>query len=477
MEYEAVVGLEVHVQLNTKTKAFCSCRAEFGAEPNTNICPVCLGLPGALPVLNRTALSCAVKVGLALECSIQKRTKFDRKNYFYPDLPKGYQISQFDLPVALEGEVRIDTPQGEKRVRVKRVHMEEDAGKLVHEDGGSLVDLNRAGVPLLEIVSEPDINSPDEAYTYLTKLKSIIKYLGVSDCDMEKGSLRCDANISLRPRGESRLGTKAELKNMNSFKAVKDALSYEIVRQSEILEGGGSVAQETRLWDARQSKTFPMRSKEEAHDYRYFPDPDLTLFLIGEDEIEKTRAAIPELPQKKTERFMKEYGVSAYEAGILTAEKDDADFAEECFREYGDRDKKPVINFLIGPLLAEANSRGGGLRGPGITPAGLIELVLLVQQNVISNLVSKSVLKEMIEGKAAAGEIVKTRNLAQISDTSALDGIITRVLAENEKSVQDFRAGRTNAVMFLVGQVMRLSSGKANPKVVRELLERRLADA
>ncbi len=477
MEYEAVIGLEVHVQLNTRTKAFCSCRAEFGMEPNTNICPVCLGLPGALPVLNREVLACAVKVGLALGCSIQKRTKFDRKNYFYPDLPKGYQISQFDLPAALDGEVRIDTPRGEKVIRVKRVHMEEDAGKLMHEDAGSLVDLNRAGVPLLEIVTEPDINSPDEAYVYLTKLRSIIKYLDVSDCDMEKGSLRCDANISLRPKGESRLGTKAELKNMNSFKAVKDALSCEITRQAQILEEGGSVVQETRLWDARQSMTFSMRSKEEAHDYRYFQDPDLTLFLVGDDEIERARAAIPELPQKKTERFIREFGLSAYDAGILTAEKSDADFAEECFRAFDAGDKKPAANFLIGPLMAEANSRGCGLRGLGIPPSWFIELVLLVQKNVISNLVSKSVLKEMIDGKMQAGEIVRTRNLAQISDTSALDGIIARVLEENEKSVQDFRAGKSNAVMFLVGQVMRMSSGKANPKVVKELLERRLADA
>jgi len=477
MEYEAVIGLEVHVQLNTRTKAFCSCRAEFGMEPNTNVCPVCLGLPGALPVLNKDVLSCAVKVGLALGCSIQKRTKFDRKNYFYPDLPKGYQISQFDMPAALGGEVRIDTPGGEKAIRVKRVHMEEDAGKLMHEDDGSLVDLNRAGVPLLEIVTEPDINSPEEAYAYLTKLKSIVKYLGVSDCDMEKGSLRCDANISLRPKGEGRLGTKAELKNMNSFKAVKDALSCEISRQTEILKEGGSVVQETRLWDARQSMTFSMRSKEEAHDYRYFPDPDLTIFLIGDDEIARARAAIPELPQQKAERFIKEFGVSFYEAGILIAEKSDADFAEECFRAFDAADKKPVVNFLIGSLLAEANSRGCGLRGLGITPPGLIELVLLVQKDVISNLVSKSVLKEMIDGKTTAGEIVKARNLAQISDTSALDGIITRVLAENDKSVQDFRSGKSNAVMFLVGQVMRMSCGKANPKVVKELLERRLANA
>ncbi|MFA5320250.1 MAG: Asp-tRNA(Asn)/Glu-tRNA(Gln) amidotransferase subunit GatB [Candidatus Omnitrophota bacterium] len=477
MEYEAVIGLEVHVQLNTSTKAFCACRAEFGVEPNTNICPVCLGLPGALPVLNKVVLSHALKVGLALGCSIQNRTKFDRKNYFYPDLPKGYQISQFDLPVALEGEVRIDTPAGEKCVRVKRVHMEEDAGKLMHDAEGSLVDLNRAGVPLLEIVTEPDMNAPDEAYAYLTKLKSVIEYLDVSDCDMEKGSLRCDANVSLRTKGESRLGTKAELKNMNSFKAVKDALLYEIGRQAEILDGGGKVAQETRLWDARQAKTFSMRSKEEAHDYRYFPDPDLTLFLITNEEIEEARAGIPELPQQKAARFMREFGISAYDSGILTADKRDAAFAEECIKVFPSGDKKPVVNYLIGPLLAEANSRGCGLSGLKLPAERLLELVSLVQKNVISNLVSKTVLKEMIDRQVTAEEIVKSRDLAQISDTSALDGIIARVIAENDKSVQDFRSGKENAVMFLVGQVMRMSSGKANPKVVQELLKRRLTDA
>ncbi len=474
LEYEAVIGLEVHLHLNTRTKAFCGCSTEFGKEPNTQTCPVCLGLPGSLPVFNQKALYYAIKVALALNCKIQKYTKFDRKNYFYPDLPKNYQISQYDLPLSLGGLLNIDTPAGIKPIGITRVHMEEDAGKLIHEAGGSLVDFNRTGVPLLEIVSEPEINSPEEAYQYLSTLKSIIEYLDVSDCDMEKGSLRCDANISLRPKGEKKLGVKTELKNMNSFKGVKDALAYEIKRQTGLLESGAGIIQETRLWEAKELKTLPMRTKEGAKDYRYFPEPDLPPFIVTEPMIREIKDSIPELPHEKCSRFVKEYGLSEYDARILVASRYDAVFVEECFNAYSGKEKKQVANWFIGPLLAEANSRNVRISQLGISCAGLLELLGFVERNEVSHLSAKVVLTEMIDTGKTASAIVKEKNLIQISEGSELNEIVEQVISENQKSAADYKSGKENALMFLVGQLMRKSKGKANPKIARALLKERL---
>jgi aspartyl-tRNA(Asn)/glutamyl-tRNA(Gln) amidotransferase subunit B len=477
MEYEPVIGLEVHVHVKTATKAFCGCSTQFGSQANSQVCPVCLGFPGSLPVLNNVFLDSAIKVGIALSCTIQEFTKFDRKNYFYPDLPKNYQISQYDLPLALHGFIEIRTNGIPERINILRVHMEEDAGKLLHKDDISLVDFNRTGMPLLEIVSDPDLHSPQEAYDYLTILKSIIQYLDVSDCDMEKGSLRCDANISLREKGQLVLGTKTELKNLNSFKAVKDALTFEIGRQTGVLQEGGKIIQETLLWDAKELRTVSMRSKEEAKDYRYFPEPDLTPFIITKEKIAAIRATIPELPKERKQRFVHEFGLSEYDAEILVLDRKDADYAESCLKAYPHADKKPVANWLIGPLLSEANSRNCGLCALEITPEHIIELIGFIDKQQISHLAAKSVLSEMIETKKAAEAIIKEKDLIQISDSDSLNGVIEEILKNNQKSVQDYKAGKENAVMFLVGQVMKKTSSRANPKVVVELLKRRLRDA
>lgn len=479
MEYEAVIGLEVHVQLKTKTKAFCGCLTEFGREPNSQVCPICLGFPGTLPVLNKNALDYAIKVGIALNCRIQEYTKFDRKNYFYPDLPKNYQISQYDLPLSKDGFLEIDLDGKRKRVGITRVHLEEDAGKLIHRENLSLVDFNRTGIPLLEIVSQPDIKSPQEAYVYLTDLKSIIEYLGVSDCDMEKGSLRCDANVSVRKTGDTKLGVKAEVKNMNSFKAVKEALAFEIERQKKISEEGAPIIQETRLWDASQLKTLPMRTKEEAKDYRYFPEPDLPPLTIDKEKIAEIKTTIPELPYQKWLRFVKEYAISEDDAKILIVSKKDADYAEGCIKAYPEKNKKPIVNFLIGPLLFEANSRNCGiweLQIPGGS-SELINLVKSVEGARISYLMAKSVLSESINSATPASKIIQDKNLFQVSDSGTLNSAIEEIIRENTKSVADYRQGKTNALMFLVGQVMKKSQGKANPKAVQELLKRRLENA
>jgi aspartyl-tRNA(Asn)/glutamyl-tRNA(Gln) amidotransferase subunit B len=477
MEYESVIGLEVHVHVKTATKAFCGCSTQFGSQANSQVCPVCLGFPGTLPVLNSIFLDSAIKVGIALNCAIQEFTKFDRKNYFYPDLPKNYQISQYDLPLALHGFIEIKTNAIAQRINILRVHMEEDAGKLLHKDEISLVDFNRTGMPLLEIVSEPELHSPQEAYDYLTILKSIIQYLDVSDCDMEKGSLRCDANISLREKGQQGLGTKTELKNLNSFKAVKDALTFEIRRQGEVLEAGGKIIQETLLWDAKELRTVSMRSKEEAKDYRYFPEPDLTPFIITKEKIKAIQATIPELPKERKLRLISEFGLTEYDAEILVLNRKDADYAENCLKAYPQADKKPIANWLIGPLLSEANGRNCGICALGVTPAQIIELVSFIDKQQISHLAAKSVLGEMIENKKTAADIIKEKNLIQISDSDSLTGVIEEILKANPKSVQDYKAGKENAVMFLVGQVMRKTASRANPKVVQELLKRRLSDA
>ena len=478
MKYEAVIGLEVHLHLNTKTKAFCGCSTEFGKEPNSQVCPVCLGFPGSLPVFNQAALDYSIKVALALNCKVQEYTKFDRKNYFYPDLPKNYQISQYDLPLSLQGYLDIELEGVRKRIGITRVHMEEDAGKLIHQDDSTLVDFNRAGISLLEIVSEPDINSPEEAYEYLSSLKSTIQYLDVSDCDMEKGSLRCDANISLRPVGSKTLGIKTELKNMNSFKGVKEALSYEIKRQAKILSCGETLMQETRLWDAKSLETVSMRTKEGAKDYRYFPEPDLPPFVIQKEKIEQIRATLPELPREKMRRFIKEYGLSEYDAKVLIGSKRASEFSEEAMKKFPDKNKKPVANWIIGPLAALAGNRNCEIHELKISTDHLIGLIELVEKKqVISNLTGKAVLEEMSKTGKAAQKIVEEKKLAQISDSGSLSIVIEEVIKENPKSVADFNVGKANALMFLVGQVMRKSSGKANPKVVQELLKERLKGA
>ncbi len=477
MKYQTVIGLEVHLQLKTRTKAFCGCAIDFGKAPNSNVCPVCLGFPGSLPVYNKEALNYAIKVALALGCRIQEHTKFDRKNYFYPDLPKNYQISQFDLPLSRNGFLNITAGCKLKRIGITRVHLEEDAGKLIHETDASLIDFNRAGIPLLEIVSEPDLNSAQEAFDYLTSLKSIIEYLDVSDCDMEKGSLRCDANISLRLQGNKELGIKTELKNMNSFKGVKDALNFEVARQSELLEAGKALEQETRLWDAQKNMTVSMRTKEGAKDYRYFPDPDLAVFIIAQEMISRIKNQLPELPGEKMRRFMQEYSLCEYDAGILVSSKKDAEFAEECLKKYPGKDKKNMVNWLIGPLLSEANARNVNLHQTGLDIDALIDLIGFVQRQEISHLAAKSVLAQMLDSGKSAQAIIKEKNLLQISDTAELKQLIAAVIEENAKSVNDFKSGKTNALMFLVGQVMKKSSGKANPKVVQELIKRRIDNA
>ena len=478
MDYEAVIGLEVHLHLNTKTKAFCGCSTEFGREPNSCVCPVCLGFPGSLPVLNKLALDYAIKVALALNCRVQEYTKFDRKNYFYPDLPKNYQISQYDLPLSRDGFLDIYLEGRNKRIGIRRVHMEEDAGKLIHKEEVSLVDFNRSGIPLLEIVSEPHINSAEEAYEYLTALKSIIEYLDVSDCDMEKGSLRCDANISVRKKGAAELGIKTELKNMNSFKAVKEALAFEIERQSELLDAGEDVVQETRLWDAKELKTLPMRTKEEAKDYRYFPEPDLAPFIIKPEKIEEIRKAIPELPRQKMQRFIKDYGLSEYDARILVSSRKDADWAEDVIRTYPDKNKKPIVNWIIGPLasLTGPNTTFSELKLPG-GKEEFIKLVKATEEGKISHLMAKNVLSESINSGIPSLEIIQNRNLFQVSDLESLKGVVEDVLKENPESVNDYKSGKANALMFLVGQAMKKSKGKANPKTLQEILKRRLTDA
>jgi aspartyl-tRNA(Asn)/glutamyl-tRNA(Gln) amidotransferase subunit B len=479
MDYEPVIGLEVHVQLKTRSKVFCGCSTEFGNEPNTQVCPVCLGFPGSLPVLNNLALEYSIKVGIALSCEIQQYTKFDRKHYYYPDLTKNFQISQYDLPISKNGFLDIETDGKNKRIGIRRAHLEEDAGKLIHKEDESLIDYNRTGQPLLEIVSEPDINSPREAYEYLTTLKSIIRYLEVSDCDMEKGTLRCDANISIRKKGTKELGVKSELKNLNSFKAVKEALGYEIERQIDLLNVKGTVIQETRLWDEKAGKTFSMRTKEEAKDYRYFPEPDLPPFIISQEKIDTIKKTIPELPKEKVLRFLKEYeGLTENDAKRLVADKETCEYAEERLKAWPDKNKKPVANWLIGPLAAIASSSDLEISEVKIPVNDFIELIDLVEKKqVISNLTGKAVLEEMASTGKAPAVIIGEKNLSQISDEKSLNKDIEEVIKENPKSVETFKAGKENALMFLVGQVMKRTKGKANPKVVQDILKRRLSHA
>ena len=474
MNFEPVIGLEVHVQLKTKTKAFCGCVNEFGVRENTNICPVCLGFPGSLPVLNAQALKNSVKVALAFNCTIRSFIKFDRKNYFYPDLPKNYQISQYDMPLSEHGFLNIDDHGNKKRIGIKRIHLEEDAGKLIHSESEpfSFVDYNRAGTPLLEIVSEPQLYSPEEAYAYLNDIKRTLKYLDVSDCDMEKGSLRCDANISMRPRGTVPLGVKAELKNMNSFKAVKAALHFEILRQSRLLEDDEKIVQETRLWDEKRGETLSMRSKEEAHDYRYFPEPDLPPFSLTASEIDEIRKSLPELPQERFLRFMKTFSFSEKEAALLVSDKNLADFFEECLKILNN--PKKIANWLTGPIFAELNNRNTSVVALGLTPGRLVQLISLVEDGTVSNLAAKDVLTDMLESGKDPEVLIREKNLSQVSNRDELQKMVEEVILKNKKSVDDYGTGKENALMFLVGQVMKISKGKANPKMVRDLIQQRL---
>ncbi|MFC0334276.1 Asp-tRNA(Asn)/Glu-tRNA(Gln) amidotransferase subunit GatB [Paenibacillus sepulcri] len=473
-KYETVVGLEVHVELHTKTKIFCGCSTSFGAPPNTHTCPVCLGHPGVLPVLNRQALEYAMKAAMALNCRIADISKFDRKNYFYPDSPKAYQISQFDQPVGEHGWIDIEVNGKTKRIGITRLHLEEDAGKLTHVDGGfaSLVDFNRVGTPLVEIVSEPDIRTPEEAKAYLEKLKAIMLYCDVSDVKMEEGSLRCDANISIRPYDQEEFGTRAELKNMNSFRGVQRGLEYEQMRQADVLDSGGKVVQETRRWDEAQGKTFTMRSKEEAHDYRYFPDPDLVQMHIDEEWKERVRASIPELPDARKARYTAEYGLPSYDAEVITSSKKVADFFEESL--VYTKDAKAVANWIMGDLLGYLNANGLELDGVKITGQGLGEMIGLMEKGTISSKIAKTVFKAMLESGKRPQQIVEEQGLVQISDEGAIAEVVNRIVEANPQSVEDFKAGKDKAIGFLVGQVMKETKGKANPALVNKLLQERL---
>ncbi|MFH0839338.1 MAG: Asp-tRNA(Asn)/Glu-tRNA(Gln) amidotransferase subunit GatB [Candidatus Omnitrophota bacterium] len=467
MELEVVIGLEVHLQLLTRTKAFCACSSEFGAPPNTHTCPVCLGFPGSLPVFNKTAFECAIKAALSLNCQIATMMKFDRKNYYYPDLPKNYQISQYDMPLASAGYAEVS--QGKKKIRIKRAHIEEDAGKLIHDEknGVSLVDYNRSGMPLLEIVSEPDINSPEEAHEYLSCLKSIFEYIEVSNCNMEEGSLRCDANISVRIPGEP-LGNKVELKNMNSFKAVKEALHYESERQKNLLQNNEKVAQETRLWDEDAKKTVLMRSKEEAQDYRYFPEPDLVPFKVAHELIDAIRASIPELPKEKKERFIMQYNLPPYDAEVLTKDKHLAGFFEKCALGY--TNPKVVSNWIMSELLMYINEHNLSITEIALEPGSLVELLKLIDSNMISGKIAKEVFNEMLLTRKEPLSIINEKGLTQILDEGYIGTVIEKVLKDHQSVVEDYMNGKKNAFIYLVGQVMKETKGRANPQKTNELL-------
>jgi aspartyl-tRNA(Asn)/glutamyl-tRNA(Gln) amidotransferase subunit B len=477
--YEAVIGLEIHAQLLTATKIFCGCSTTFGAPPNTHVCPVCLGFPGALPVLNRIAVDYAVRTALALGCEIHEQSVFARKNYFYPDLPKGYQISQYEQPLATGGGLAIPVNGSGKTkfVRLTRIHMEEDAGKSLHEgfpdsDSRTYLDFNRAGVPLIEIVTEPDLRSAEEAATFFEKLRQIVVWLGVNDGNMEEGSLRCDANVSIRRQGETRLGTKAEVKNVNSFRYLQKALEYEIERQIDVIEHGGRVVQETRLFDSAQGRTFSMRSKEEAHDYRYFPEPDLPPLVVDARRREAVAASLPELPEARMKRFVAEYALPEYDANLLTQNRHLADYFEETAR--ASQNPKAASNWIMGELLRTLKERGITIDQVPLTPDALAGLIRLVDRGTISSTVAKDVFAKMYESGRSADEIVQSEGLAQIGDEDALAGIVREAIAANPDAVAQFRKGRNNAFGFLVGHVMKASKGKANPKVVNELLKREL---
>lgn len=477
MDYEIVIGLEVHSELKTKSKIFCGCSTAFGSEQNTNVCPVCLGLPGVLPVVNEKVIEFAIKAGLALNCEILPFSKFDRKNYYYPDLPKNFQTSQYDLPIAVNGYLDIEVNGEQKRIGITRVHMEEDAGKLVHAGSiatsdYSLVDYNRTGVPLIEIVSEPDMRSPEEAKAYLEKLKAILQYIDVSDCKMEEGSLRCDANISLRSSGSDKLGTKTEIKNLNSFKSVQRGLEYEAARHEEVLEDGGKIIQETRSWDETNGVTVSLRSKEQAHDYRYFPEPDLVPIIVDPAKIEEIRKNLPELPDARKARLTADYGLSSYDAGVITASRAMADYYDEIIKL--NVDAKIAVNWLMGEVLKHLNNANMDIEACPVTPKKLAGLISLIDKGTISNKIAKTIFEEMWTTGKDAEVIVKEKGMVQISDAGEIIGIIDKVIADNPQSVADFNAGKEKAIGFLVGQTMKQTKGRANPEMVNKLLRERL---
>jgi aspartyl-tRNA(Asn)/glutamyl-tRNA(Gln) amidotransferase subunit B len=474
MEFEPVIGLEVHAQLKTKTKIFCACSTAFGAPPNTHTCPVCLGMPGVLPVLNKKVVDYTLRMAMATNCEIAGESRFARKNYFYPDLPKGYQISQYELPIAEHGFIDIEVNGGRRHIGITRIHMEEDAGKLSHDPDRplSMVDLNRTGVPLMEIVSEPDLRSPEEAGAYLRQLRSIVRYLGICDGNLEEGSFRCDANVSIRPKGEENLGTRTELKNLNSFKHVEKSLRYEISRQKEILLDGGQIVQETRLWDSHKNKTTSMRGKEEAHDYRYFPDPDLLPLVVDNEWIQGLKKNLPELPEQKKKRFMEQFDLPSYDAGLLTSDRDLADFFEDCVCLFPQ--PKTVSNWVMGSLLGLLNARDQTIAESPVTAENLARLLALIEEGVISGKIAKTVFDDMAQTGKPAKQIVEEKGLVQITDMDAIDDVVAKVISNNPKEVEAYKNGKTKLLGFFVGRVMRETRGKANPKLVNEILREKL---
>jgi len=473
MKYELVVGLEVHCQLNTASKAFCGCSAKFGKPANTNVCPVCLALPGALPVLNRQVVEDAVKLGIATGCTIAPHSVLARKNYFYPDLPKGYQISQFEEPICSEGNIHIDAGEGRKDIRLIRIHIEEDAGKSIHDIGDdTYIDLNRSGVPLLEIVSYPDMRTPREASAYLQKIRQIVKYLGISDGNMEEGSLRCDANVSLRPVGATEYGTRTEIKNMNSFKNVEKAIEYEAERHREILDGGGVIVQETRLWDADKGETRSMRGKEFAHDYRYFPDPDLVPVLVDQELLDRMKSQLPEFPEVRAARFVTEYAIPAYDAAVLTVEREVADYYEETVRVSGDG--KASSNWVMGEVLRTLKEKYLDISEFAISSERLGGLIALIGKGTISNTIAKQVFELMQQNGLSSSEIVEREGLAQVSDSGAIEAVVQEILDANPGQLASYREGKTKLLGFFVGQCMSRMKGKANPRMVNEVLLKKL---
>jgi aspartyl-tRNA(Asn)/glutamyl-tRNA(Gln) amidotransferase subunit B len=477
MKYETVIGLEVHVQIKTKTKIFCSCSTKFGTPSNENTCPICLGMPGVLPVLNKRFLESSMRACLATHCTIEPMNRFARKNYFYPDLPKGYQISQMALPLGVNGHININIDGTKKRIGLTRIHMEEDAGKLIHGEnlgspGKSYVDFNRTGVPLCEVVSEPDMRSAEEARAYLTELKSILEYTEVSDCNMEEGSLRCDANVSIRPVGQKEFGTRAELKNLNSFKFIQKAIEYEVDRQTKVLEQGDTVKQETRLYDSDRNETFPMRSKEEAHDYRYFPDPDLVPIMISDEWVAELQKTIPELPEQKRERFIKSYGIPEYDTGVLTSSKSLADYFEQCTSLLSQ--PKIISNWVMGDLLRELKKDGKDIGNCPISPSALVDLLKLIDAGTISGNIAKGVFEEMYKTQKSAESIVEEKGLKQITDSSAIEKIVDEVIQANPSQVEEYKGGKEKVIGFMVGLVMKQSKGKANPGMVNKLLKEKM---
>jgi aspartyl-tRNA(Asn)/glutamyl-tRNA(Gln) amidotransferase subunit B len=475
MEFEPVIGLEVHAQLKTRTKIFCSCSTRFGAPPNTHVCPVCLGMPGVLPVLNKAVVEFAMRMGLATQCHIARESRFARKNYFYPDLPKGYQISQYELPIAENGHVNIALADGgKKRIGITRIHMEEDAGKLIHdpERPVSRVDFNRTGVPLIEIVSEPDMTSPEEAGAYLRQLRALLRYLDISDGNMEEGSFRCDANVSVKPTGSTRFGTRTELKNLNSFKFVEKALAYEIQRQIRVLTENGQVVQETRLWNTDRNRTVSMRGKEEAHDYRYFPDPDLLPLRIDQDWVARVKSGLPELPDARRERFMKDYALPAYDAEVLTNARDLADYFEACARDTSS--PKLASNWVMGSLLGLLNAEGKTINESPVSAGQMAELINLIDEGVISGKIAKTVFDEMVTSGKSPKVIVEEKGLVQVTDQSAIEEVVDKVVAAHPDEVAAYQGGKKKLLGFFVGQVMKETQGKANPQMVNSLLKEKL---